>query len=186
VKLILVRLERRVKVQIRRLRRQTRDKGLAIRCQIVLLAGKGRGRPQIAEALGCSVSWVGRVLGRFRQCGVAGLHDRREDNGRVKLDEGYLSLLYDLVDECPRDYGYRRPTWTRELLAERMEEFTGTKVHPATMSRALKRIGARRGRGSSAPGPRPTNSFAWPRSVRWWRSWRPIRWPFTWTRWTCT
>ena len=155
MKLILVRLERRVKMQVRRLRRQTRDKGLAIRCQIVLLADKGRGRPQIAEALGCSVSWVGRVLGRFRECGIAGLHDRREDNGRVKLDEGYLSLLYDLVDQCPQDYGYRRPTWTRELLAKLMEEFTGTKVHPATMSRALKRIGARRGR------PRPRVGCPW-------------------------
>jgi transposase len=160
VKLILVRLERRVKMRIRRLRRQTRDKGLAIRCQIVLLAGKGRGRPQIAEALGCSVSWVGRVLGRFRQCGIAGLHDRREDNGQVKLGEGYLSLLYDLVDECPQDYGYRRPTWTRELLAKLMEQFTGTKVHPATMSRALKGIGARRGR------PRPRVKCPWAKAQK--------------------
>jgi transposase len=155
VKSILVRLERRVKMQVRALRRNTKDKGLAIRCQIVLLADRGRSRPDIARSLGCSVSWVGRVLGRFRECGVAGLHDRREDNGQVKLDESYLSLLYQLVDESPRDYGYRRPTWTRELLAELMEEFTGTKVHPATMSRALKRIGARRGR------PRPRVRCPW-------------------------
>lgn len=155
MKLILVRLERRVKIQVRRLRRQTRDKGLAIRCQILLLADKGRGRPDIAQSLGCSVSWVGRVLSRYRAGGVAALHDRREDNGTVKLDECYLSLLYDLVDESPQDYGYRRTTWTRELLARLMKEFTGTKVHPATMSRALNRIGARHGR------PRPRVSCPW-------------------------
>jgi transposase len=155
VKLILVRLERRVKMQLRALRRKTKDKGLAIRCQIILLADKGRSRPDIAQSLGCSVSWVGRVLSRFRQCGIAGLHDRREDNGQVKLDECYLSLLYELVDQSPQDYGYRRPTWTRELLAKLMQEFTGTKVHPATMSRALKRIGARRGR------PRPRVQCPW-------------------------
>jgi hypothetical protein len=63
MKLILVRLERRVKMQVRRLRRQTKDKGLAIRCQIILLADKGRSRPDIAQSLRCSVSWVGRVLG---------------------------------------------------------------------------------------------------------------------------
>lgn len=159
-KLILVRLERRVKMQVRRLRRQTRDKGLAIRCQIVLLADKGRGRPDIAQSLGCSVSWVGRVLARFRACGVAGLHDRREDNGEQKLGEGYLSLLWDLVNDSPRDYGYPRPTWTRELLAKLMEEFTGTKVHPATMSRALKRIGARRGR------PRPRVRCPWAKAAK--------------------
>ena len=154
---MVLRLERRVKLSLRRVRRETKDKGLANRCQIVLLAAKGRGRPSVAEAVGCSVSWVGRVLGRFRECGVAGLYDRREDNGAVKLDEGYLSLLYDLVDDCPQDYGYPRPTWTRELLARLMHELTGTKVHPATMSRALGMNKARRGR------PRPRVNCPWPK-----------------------
>jgi transposase len=153
---ILVRPDRRVKLNLRRVRRQTKDKALADRCQIVLLAAKGRGRPHIAEAVGCSVSWVGRVLGRFRDCGVAGLYDRREDNGAEKLSEGYLSLLYDLVDDSPQDYGYPRPTWTRELLAKLMHELTGTKVHPATMSRALRMNQARRGR------PRPRVKCPWP------------------------
>jgi hypothetical protein len=45
---------------------------------------------------------------------VAGLYDRRERNGAVELDEGYLSLLYGLVGDGPQDYGYPRPTWTRE------------------------------------------------------------------------
>lgn len=154
---ILVRLDRRVKLRLRRVRRETKDKGLALRCQVVLLAAKGRSRPQIAEGAGCSVSWVGRVLARFRDCGVAGLYDRREDNGAVKLDESYLSLLKRLVDDSPQDYGYPRPTWTRELLAKLMHELTGVKVHPATMSRALKAIRARRGR------PRPRVRCPWPR-----------------------
>lgn len=154
---MVLRLERRVKLQLRRVRRETRDKALADRCQVVLLAGKGRSRPHIAEAVGCSVSWVGRVLARFRDCGVAGLYDRREDNGTLKLDEGYLSLLHRLVDDSPQDYGYPRPTWTRELLAKLMHELTGTKVHPATMSRALKMNGARRGR------PRPRVKCPWPK-----------------------
>ena len=38
-----------------------------------------------------------------------------EQEGTVKLGEGYLSLLYDLVDDSPQDYGYPRRTWTREL-----------------------------------------------------------------------
>jgi transposase len=154
---MVLRLERRVKLRLRRVRRETRDKGLADRCQIVLLAAKGRRRPAVAEAVGCSVSWVGRVLGRFRDCGVAGLYDRREDNGTPKLDEGYLSLLYDLVDDSPQDYGYPRPTWTRELLAKLMHELSGTKVHPATMSRALRMNKARRGR------PRPRVTCPWPK-----------------------
>jgi len=65
-----------------------------------------------------------------------------------------------VVDQSPRDYGYRRPTWTRELLAKVLFTLTGVKVHPATMSRALAKIGARLGR------PRPTVGCPWPDSRR--------------------
>jgi transposase len=153
---IVVRLERRVKMRLRRIRRETRDKGLAIRCQIVLLVGKGRRRKDIAEGLGCDVSWVTRVVGRFKGLGISGLYDRREDNGQEKLSEWYLRDLYAVVDDCPQDYGYPRPTWTRELLVKVMCTLTGVKIHPATMSRALARIGARLGR------PRPTVGCPWP------------------------
>ncbi len=42
MKRIVIRLERRVKMRIRRLPRSTRNAGLAMRCQIVLHADKGR------------------------------------------------------------------------------------------------------------------------------------------------
>jgi transposase len=152
---IVIRLDQIVKRQVRRIKSKTRDKGLALRCQIVLLAAKGRRRADIAEALGCSVSWVNRVVARFRDEGVPGLFDRREDNGDVKLDEEFLARLYDLVDGSPRDHGFPRPTWTRELLARVMFRLTGVKVHPATMSRALALIGARLGR------PKPVVGCPW-------------------------
>lgn len=155
---IVVRLESRVKFKLRRMRRQTSDKGLANRCQIVLLTAKGRRRAAVAEAVGCSVSWVNRVVARWRNHGVAGLLDRREDNGQEKLNEWFLSLLYNVVDASPQVYGYLRPTWTRELLAKVMHTLSGIKVHPATMSRALKQIKARLGR------PRPTVGCPWPKS----------------------
>lgn len=139
-------LEHRVKVQLRRMRNATADKGLFMLCQIVLRSARGRMRKEVADGVGCSVSWVDRVLGRWRELGVAGLADRREDNGQLKLDQAYLGRLYEVVDDCPRDYGYPRPTWTTELLARVMELETGVKIHRATMSLALKRIGARLGR----------------------------------------
>ena len=68
--------------------------------------------------------------------------------------------MHDLVDDSSQDYGYPRPTWSRELLARLMRELTGTGVHPATMSRALKLNKARRGR------PRPRVNCPWPRRDR--------------------
>ena len=88
---IVIRLTRRVKKRLRQTRRTTRDAGLAQRCQIVLHAAKGRPSRTIAEAVGCSRSWVSRVLQRFLKDGEAGLVDRREDNGQQKLDEWYLA-----------------------------------------------------------------------------------------------
>jgi len=157
---IFFRLERRVKFQVRRLRRQTRDKAMAMRCQIVLLTDKGRSRRSIAEAVGCSVSWVNRMIRKFREFGTAGLEDGREDNGPTKVDERYLSILYETVDGSPLDHGYRRPTWTQELLAKVMKRLTGVKVHRSTMSRALSLIGARHGR------PKPTVGCPWSEAAR--------------------
>jgi transposase len=144
-----------VKRELRKLRQKTVDKGLAARCQIVLLWGEGERHDAIAKALGLSLSWVARVIQRFGDHGIAGLYDRREDNGQTKLDEQYLATLYDTVDKQPPDFGYPRPTWTQELLAKVMEEQMGVKVHPGTMSRALKMIGARLGQ------PKPLVGCPW-------------------------
>src|SRR5262249_7469839 len=98
---------------------------------------------------------VYRVAKRFTAQGEVGLLDRREDNGDVKLDERYLAALYRVVRSSPRCHGWRRPTWTREMLVETLRRQTGVRVHVATMSRAWHRIRARRGR------PRPTVRCPW-------------------------
>jgi transposase len=157
---MVLRLERRVKRALRLLRRRTKENGLVMRCQIVLLAAKDVQRRRIAEAVGCSVSWVDSVIRRFRASGVAGLEDRRQDNGDTKLDEDYLATLIEVVGRSPRDYGHRRPTWTRELLVAVMAKQTGVKVHVGTMSRALQQIRARRGR------PQPTVGCPWAKAAK--------------------
>ncbi|HEX5244048.1 MAG TPA: IS630 family transposase, partial [Tepidisphaeraceae bacterium] len=149
---MVVRVRAGVKRELRKLRDKTSDKGLAVRCQIVLLWGEGEAWFAIAKAVGCSLSWVGRVIRRFRDHGVAGLQDRREDNGDIKLDEHYLARLHEVVGKQPTDYGYPRPTWTQELLVEVMVQETGVRVHPGTMSRALKMIGARLGQPKATVG----------------------------------
>ncbi len=157
---MVVRVRGPVKRELRRLRQKTSDKGLAVRCQIILLWGEGEGWFEIAKGVGCSMSWVGRVIRRFRDHGIAGLYDRREDNGETKLDEQYLSRLYEIVDKQPTDFGYPRPTWTQELLAIVMKDLTGVSIHPATMSRALKRIGARLGQ------PKPKVGCPWSKACK--------------------
>src|SRR6516162_1889207 len=59
------------------------------------------------------------------------------------------------VRASPQQYGWRRPTWTREMLVATLAQQTGVRIHPATMSRALALVQARRGR------PRPTVRCPW-------------------------
>lgn len=155
---IVLQLEHPVKLKLKRLKRDADDPGVAMRCQIVLLSDRGWARKRVAEAVGCDVSWVRRVLNRFIESGLAGLVDRREDNGELKLDENYLSVLHLIVDQSPQAYGYRRPTWTRELLVAVMARITGVSIHVTTMSRALRRIRSRHGR------PRPVVNCPWSES----------------------
>ncbi len=98
---MVLKLDRGVKIKLRRLRRETKDKGLAFRCQIILLAGRGRSKTAIADSLGCSRSWVCKVVWRFCEFGVAGLYDRQKTTG-FNLDEQFLSLLYETVGDSPQ------------------------------------------------------------------------------------
>lgn len=157
---IVVGVRGAVKRDLRKLKQKTSDKGLAMRCQIVLLWAEGEGWFEIAKGVGCSMSWVGRVIRRFRDNGIPGLYDRREDNGETKLDEEYLARLYEIVDQQPTDFGYPRPTWTQELLAIVMNDLTGVSIHPATMSRALKAIRARLGQ------PKPKVGCPWSKACK--------------------
>lgn len=137
-----------------------RDASLQRRYLIVINLADGRSPTTTAAMLNVSRATVYRVAHRFVEYGEAGLLDRREDNGEQKLDERYLSQLFDVVRSTPDAYGWRRPTWTRELLVRTMQRLTGVRVHVTTMSRALARIGARRGR------PRPVVRCPWPKKAK--------------------
>jgi transposase len=76
------------------------------------------------------------------------------------VDEGYLSVLYEVVRGSPTEYGWRRPTWTREMLVHTMQKESGIQISVSTMSRALKAIRARRGR------PRPRVRCPWSKRAK--------------------
>ena len=145
---------------------QVRDAATRIRYLIVLHTAEGHGRRRIAEMLGCSTATVDKFRKRFRLHGVAGLIDRRGDNGSPKVTDAYAERLLTVVAGSPPDHGHRRPTWTQELLVMVMKRRTGIGVSGATMSRLLQRLGVRRGM------PKPTVGCPWSQRSRT----RRIRW----------
>jgi transposase len=151
---IIPKLSRQAK---RRLEKRSRkaDGALRIRMLIVLNLADGIAANEVAKRLKVARSTVYRVAKRFSDEGEDGLVDRRGENGATKLDDQYLATLWEVVESSPLQHGWKRPTWTREMLIETMKQKMGVAIHVSTMSDALKNIGARRGR------PKPIVHSTW-------------------------
>jgi transposase len=158
--MILPRLRFFVKQGLLRQLRKCKSAGLRLRYLMIINIDNGRSARQTAAILGVHNTTVYRVVQRYREHGEWGLFDSREDNGTTKLEEHYLDALYRVVRSSPQCHGWRRPTWTREMLVETLARRTGVHVHVATLSRALALIKARRGR------PRPSVRCPWSPAAR--------------------
>ena len=162
MKVIVLRVRWSVKERLRKSMRQVRDAGTKLRYLMIFNVLHGRSCHETAQVLKVHHTTVGRVVKRFQQYGEAGLQDGRCDNGQDKLDEDFLQKLDRVVRKTPQDYGWKRPTWTRELLVAVMVRRTGVRVHVGTMSRALAAIKARR----AQPRPRVLCPWAQARKTR--------------------
>ena len=157
---IVICLGRSAKRRICRKLRKCEDAVLAKRYLILVNWDEGRSPTEIAGMMHVSRTTVYRVAWRFREYGEAGLIDRREENGKPKVDETYLAVLYDVVASYADEHGWQRPTWTQEMLIRTMKQKTGVEIGVATMSRALRKIGARLGR------PKPTVGCPWSKTAK--------------------
>ena len=151
------RVERR---QLIRLGRRSGDPYTALRFQAVARLGTGSSTPQVAAELDIATSTVVGAADRFLADGVDGLYDRRRGNGARKADERFDRVLVRLLGRTPQDFGWQRPTWTRELLCLQMKLEGFPAVAVCTMGRALSRVGARLGT------PKPIVLCPWPRDRR--------------------
>jgi len=152
---IVPKMSRADKRRLEKRCRNLKDGDLKTRYLIILNLADGRSAVDTARALKVHRSTVYRTAARFWEEGVDGLIDHREENGEAKLDDEFLSTLWELVKSCPLDHGWKRPTWTREMLVKSMQAKTGVRIHVSTMSVALAKIGARRGR------PKPIVESTW-------------------------
>jgi transposase len=109
---------------------------------------------------GMARSAIYSILDRFIVGGVKGLEDRRRFNGKKKVGEFFCDRVREMVKNFPQDYGWCRPTWTRELLCLTMEQRYKIRVSLSTMGRVLSYIGAKLKR------PRPVVSCPWTKQDR--------------------
>lgn len=147
----------------RRLVREGRASGdpdTARRFLIVAKLAGGQKQAAVARELMVVPAVVSRTASAFCRLGTDGLRDRRRGNGTTKADTAFLAKLAELLTASPPDFGWPRPTWTRELLCLEMQRQGFAVVAVCTMGRALARIGARIGM------PKPIVLCPWQRDAR--------------------
>lgn len=149
--------ERRKRVD---LAKSSASHDLRQRCRIVLLYDRGYGAEAISEILGCASSTASRMGRRFERLGEAGLIDGRSEPRATRVTADHAALLCDLLEATPRDYGWRRATWTQELLMHTLAEKTGMSFSRTSVVRLLRLVGARKGR------PRATVNCPWSKRKR--------------------
>jgi transposase len=154
------RIGRPMRRHLIKLGRQSGDPATALRFHAVSKLGLGLSSPQVAAELNIARSTVVKAAGRFVDEGIEGLYDQRRGNGAAKVDATFRRRVAELLRGTPGDFGWMRPTWTRELLCLEMARTGWPKVAVCTMGRALAFIGARLGM------PKPVVLCPWPRDER--------------------
>jgi transposase len=130
------------------------------RCKVVVSLVQGKTPTMIARGGLCAKSQVYRVADRFIEHRLVGLADRREDKAESKVTDTYGMESLRVLEGSPQDHGYRRPTWTQELLIVVLAERTAIRVSVTTMCRLMRPLGVGLNR------PKPTVDFPWPKRCR--------------------
>jgi hypothetical protein len=120
-----------------RMGRNSGDPYTAMRFLVIAKLSDGELPADVARALSVAPSTVSRAASNYRRLGVEGLYDNRRENGEHKVDDAFLAELGVVLLGVPLDFGWDRPTWTRELLALELENRRFAKVSVSTMGRAL-------------------------------------------------
>lgn len=136
--------ERRV---LLRLVEQTHDARQLRRTQALLWLHEGRSAAQVADLLRVSrqtvYNWAQAFLGRADLDLPRRLLDAPRA-GRPVTASGVIDPLIDaVIDDDPRDYGYRATVWTAPLLRRYLEEAHAIDTSGKSVSRALDRLGLR-------------------------------------------
>lgn len=157
---IVIRLSAERKRLLKRAIREARRWRLRRSILIILSCAQGWKVKDVASLLGCGTVTVWRVKKRFLAEGLEGLKDRRRTRSGAKATRHAAELLCRLVRASPQDFGLRRSTWTRALLAQQLYRQSRVRLSITAVGRLLARIGARWNRA------RPVVSCPWPQDKR--------------------
>jgi transposase len=151
----VLRLDRPARRRVHKLDRQTTDPNLRIRCRVLLKVADGLSHHAAARHVGCAPSTAWWIIERFHLQGEPSLLDGRRENGCWKVDDDVREGIRQTLLQQPSDFGFSRPTWTLELLAQVISRQLRVALSPGHLWKVLNYMGVRWGR------PRPIVACPW-------------------------
>ena len=127
--------------ELRALARREKDPRAASRMYAIAHALEGKSRAEAARLAGMERQALHDAVVRYNAEGLAGLHDRPKGHRRPVLDPDDEVALKDLVLAGPDLVRHGRTEWTLPSLAEEIAHLWGKRLHPASLSRVLRRLG---------------------------------------------
>ena len=127
-------------MELRALARRTADRRAARRMMAIANAMDGLSRAEAARLAGLERQALRDAVTRYSAEGVAGLFDRAKPGRPPTLSEGEQAALRATVLRGPdleRDGGGE---WTLPMLCRWIERSFGKHLHPASLSRVVRRL----------------------------------------------
>ena len=126
---------------LRALARREKDPRAASRMYAIAHALEGKSRAEAARLSGMERQALHDAVVRYNAEGLAGLHDRPKGRRRPVLDAAEGAALKQLVLAGPDLARHGRTEWTLPALADEIAQRWGKSLHPASLSRVLRRLG---------------------------------------------
>lgn len=151
-----LRLRRATRLWLTRLDRKARDADLRVRCRVLLKVHAGKSPHRAAREIGCHPATASRIVARFVARGEGSVFDGRCSNGLRKVNPQVLGGIAEILQASPERHGFRRPTWTVEVLTRVIAEELQVTLSVGHVWKILKRLKVRWGL------PRPVVGCPWP------------------------
>lgn len=121
--------------------KSSQDLRVRSRAQIIRLLHLGYKRIDVAHLLSISTGKVHYWHERWQADGLQGLSDQPRSGRPEVTTEEYNQKLEEILEQNPQELGFAFTVWTKPRLLTYMEELTGIRPHPNTLSNRLTKLG---------------------------------------------
>jgi len=128
-------------IELRRLARREPDRAASRRMYGIANALEGMSRAEAARLAGMERQALRDAVVRYDAEGLAGLHNRRAPARSGKLSGAELQELSDIILAGPDPDADGLSAWTLPELCRVIEKRFNKRLHPASLSRVLRRAG---------------------------------------------